>query len=193
MSMFPLPEKFKTKEKTIVFGAFEKIKHNSVKERKDFILDMIYIAVAKAILEIAVNQNFENDPDIITIHRNKNRKEYKKIKEYLDYITKLTESIYYRLESQDCLVAEQKARKLAVPFIRTLAQYNNVSLELLSISIFDVGLNRKRKTKLHEVFKPFADYKFLYAKLGTEVEKAGVREAALENEMATQLSLQMKY
>ena len=193
MSLFPLPNNFKIKEKPIIFGAFEKIKHNSVKERKDFILDMIYVAVAKAILEIAVNQNFENDPDIITIHRNKNRKEHRKIKEYLEYITKTVELIYYRLDSKDCLVAQEKAKKLAIPFIRTLSQYKNVSLELLSISIFDVGLNRQRKTKLHEVFKPFANYKFLYAKLGAEVEKAGVREAALENEMATKLSLQVKY
>lgn len=185
MNAFKIPDKYKIPPKIKpMFGDFEKIKHNSELEREEFILDLIYIAVAKAILEVAVNQTFEHDPDIITIHRNKNRKQYKKIKEYLDYIVEKSEMIYYRLDSKDGIEAQRKAVLLAVPFIKTMAEYKEVSLELLSINIFDVGLHRKRKTKMNDIFKPFADYKFLHGKLGAEIEKAGIRESMLEFEIA---------
>lgn len=183
---------FKIDEKPM-FGDFKKIKHNSNLERKEFIVDLIYIAVAKAILEVAVKQTFEHDPDIITIHRNKNRKEYKKIKEYLEDIVKKSEMIYYRLDNKDGAEAQRKAIKLAVPFIKTMAEYKEVSLELLSINILDVGLHRIRKTKMNDVFKPFADYRFLYEKLGAEIEKAGIRESMLEFEIASKFLKQIKY
>ena len=186
--MFKIPNEYKIPPKIKpMFGDFEKIKHDSKLERKEFILDLIYIAIAKAILEVAVNQTFEQDPDIISIHRNKNRKEYKKIKEYLEYIVAKSEMIYHRLDSKDGIEAQKKAVKLAVPFIKTMAEYKEVSLELLSINIFDIGLHRKRETKMNDVFKPFADYKFLHKKLGAEVEKAGVRESELEFEIAMKL------
>jgi hypothetical protein len=189
---FKLPDKYKIPQKPM-FGNFIKIKHNSKIERKEFIVDLIYVAVAKAILEVAVKQTFEHDPDIITIHRNKNRKEYKKIKEYLDYIVQESEKIYHRLESKDGITAQRKAIDLAVPFIKTMAEYKGVSLELLSINIFDAGLHRARKTKMNEVFKPFADYMFLYEKLGAEVEKAGIRESTLEFEIAMKFKKEIKY
>lgn len=185
MNTFRIPDEYKIPPKIKpMFGDFEKIKHNSKLERKEFILDLIYIAAAKAILEVAVNQTFEHDPYIITIHRNKNRKQYKKIKEYLDYIVEKSEMIYHRLEFKDGIEAQRKAIKLVTPFIRTIAEYKEVSLELLSINIFDVGLHRTRKTKMNDIFKPFADYKFLHGKLGAEVEKAGIRESMLEFEIA---------
>lgn len=177
----------------IVFGDFEKIKHNSTIERKEFIIDLIYIAIAKAILEVAVNETFSNDPDIISIHKNKNRKEFKKIKEYLSFINEKIETIYYRLDNKDGAVAESKTIKLSVPFIRTLSKYKDVSLELLSITIFDYGLNRKRKTKLNPALKVFSNYSFLYGKLANEVEKAGIRENIKEVEIVKDLRKAIKY
>lgn len=190
--MFELPNNYKIQQKPM-FGNFIKIKHKSELERKEFIIDLIYIAVAKAILEVAVKQTFEHDPDVITIHRNKNRKEYKKIKEYLDYIVQESEKIYHKLDSKDGITAQRKSILLTVPFIKTMAEYKGVSLELLSINIFDVGLHRARKTQMNEVFKPFADYRFLYEKLGAEVEKAGIRESMLEFEIAMKLKNKIKY
>ncbi|MDD2290647.1 MAG: hypothetical protein PHV52_00075 [Aliarcobacter sp.] len=154
---------------------------------------MIYIAIAKAILEVAVNDTFINDPDIISIHKNKKRKEYKKIKEGLEFINKKIENVYYRLEERDGNNAQVKAVKLAVPFIKTLSKYKDVSLELLSITVFDYGLNRKRKTKLNPALKPFADYRFLYGKLAAKVEEAGVRENEKEVEIIKELMKSIKY
>lgn len=177
----------------IVFGDFEKIKHNSTLERKEFIIDLIYIAIAKAILEVAVNDTFSNDPDIISIHKNKKRKQYKKIREGLEFINQKIENIYYRLDERDGNTAQSKTVKLAIPFIKTLSKYKNVSLELLSITIFDYGLNRKRKTKLNPVLKPFSDYRFLYGKLALKVEEAGVRENSKEVEIVQDLMKYIKY
>lgn len=177
----------------IVFGNFEKIKHNSTLERKEFIIDLIYIAIAKAILEVAVNDTFSKDPDIISIHKNKKRKQYKKIKEGLEFINQKVENIYYRLDERDGKAAQSKAVKLAVPFIRTLSKYKDVSLELLSITIFDCGLNRKRKTNLNPVLKVFSNYRFLYGKLAAKVEEAGVRENMKEMEIVKELMKSIKY
>jgi len=177
----------------IVFGDFEKIKHNSTLERKEFIIDLIYIAIAKAILEVAVNDTFSNDPDIISIHKNKNRKQYKKIKEGLEFINQKIENVYYRLDERDGKTAQSKAVKLAVPFIRTLSKYKDVSLELLSITVFDYGLNRKRKTKLNPALKLFADYRLLYGKIAAKVEESGVRENIKEVEIVKDLMKSIKY
>jgi hypothetical protein len=181
------------KPNPIIFGDFEKIKHNSTLERKEFIIDLIYIAIAKAILEVAVNETFFNDPDIISLHRNKNRKEFQKIKEYFEFINKKIENIYYRLDDKDGAAAQSKAVKLSIPFIKAMSKYKEVSLELLSITIFDFGLNRKRKTKLNPALKVFSNYSFLYGKLANEVEKAGIRENIKESEIVEDLMKSIKY
>jgi hypothetical protein len=177
----------------IIFGDFEKIKHNSTLERKEFIIDLIYIAIAKAILEVAVNETFSKDLDVISLHRNKNRKQLKKIKENLKFINEKTENIYYRLDNKDGAAAQSKTIKLSVPFIRTMLKYKEVSLELLSITIFDYGLNRKRKTKLNPALKVFTNYSFLYGNLANVVEKAGIRENSKEIEIVEDLVKSIKY
>lgn len=179
--------------KKIIFGDFEKIKHKSVLARKEFIVDLIYIGIAKAILEVSVHQLFQNDPSVISIHRNKNRKQYVKIKEYYEYLNSKVENIYYRLDNKDGAAAQAKIIKLAVPFIRTMAKYEDVSLELLSVSILDYGLNRKRKTKIYEELAIFKSYGLLYGKIANEVEKAGVRENTKEVEIAIDLREKIKY
>jgi cobalamin biosynthesis protein CbiD len=176
-----------------IFGDFIKIKHSTTQARKEFIIDLIYIAISKAILEVAINQTFTQDPDIISIHRNKNRKQYVKIKEYFDYLKEEMEKVYNKLDNKDIAATQAKTVKLAIPFIKTMMKYEDVSLELLAVSILDYGLNRKRKVKIYDELKLFKNYNLLYGKIANEVEKAGVRENSKEIQIAMDLIENIKY
>jgi len=159
--------------KTPIFK-LPKIKHNSVKERKDFILDLVFISTGLAVLSVSVNESFKEG--VKTIHKNKYRRNLAKIKEVHDYLKDKQAFILSMCEQKDILAMQHKIHdKTALPFISHISMTDkDVSLEYIAISVFEQGLLRKRKTKLNELLKPFCDYKLLYREIGANVEKSGI-------------------
>ena len=170
-----------------------KIKHASVKHRKEFIEDILFINMAKALLSISLEKDFSKDDEIITFHKNRYRKQRQKIKEVSDFINNKTNLILSMLDDRDIKTIDHKTRQSSKDFIRTLSNTKKASLELISIALLDYGLTRKRKTPLRDELKVFADYSLLYRKLGKAVESAGVREMDEEITVAKELIKKIEY
>lgn len=170
-----------------------KIKHKSVKHRKEFIEDMLFISIAKAILTISFEQDFTNDDEVITFHKNRYRKQVKKIKEVSEFINARNESILDMLDDRDIVTLNHKTKQCSARFILTMAKAKQSSLELIAVALLDMALRRKRKTELREELKVFTDYHLLYDKLGKAVEDAGVREMSEEMNVALELIEKIDY
>ena len=170
-----------------------KIQHKSVKHRKEFIEDMLFINIAKAILTISHEQDFTNDEEVITFHKNRYRKQLKKIKEVSEFINLKAEAVLDMLDRRDIVTLDHKTKQCSTIFILTMAKAKKASLELIAVALLDMALRRKRKTPLREELKVFTDYSLLYGKLGKAVEDAGVREMSEEMIVAEELINKIDY
>lgn len=148
-----------------------KIKHKSVKHRKDFIVDMTFVSVGITLLYVALNETFAEG--VKELHKNKNRKELKKIEEVYNRFNSKKETLYSMMDKRDMTTLDAKFRSLSMPFVKTLSLSDkDVNLHYLAISILEQGLLRKRKTELNEHLKMFVDFKLLYSEIMANVEKA---------------------
>jgi hypothetical protein len=170
------------------------IKHSNAKARKDFILDLIFIQVGGSLLHIGLTENFPKESEVKQLHKNKNRKEYKKVKELHDELQNEAKRIRERLTEKDRQTAYHKTSLLNSTFIRKVGLTNkSLNLEFLGICILDEGLNRKnRKSKRYEILDKFCDYKVLYNQIGRIIEKAGI-EMTDEYEVAKDFISDVKY
>ena len=178
---------------TPIFGSFKKLIFKSTKERQEFIQDLIYLGIAKSLLETSLTKNIKLDEKVITFHKNKYRKQRNKIKECTDYIVSESWKVYDQLEHRDIKTLQYKTQQCSYPFISTLTNIEKSSLELVAVALLDMALRRKRKTPLRDELKLFTDYKLLYGKLGKAIEEAGVREMDSEIEVARLLIQRIDY
>lgn len=157
-----------------------KISHNTVKERKDFIMDMTFVSVGITLLYVALNETFSEGTK--ELHKNKDRKELKKIKEVYEKFNNKKELIYSMMDKKDMATLDAKFKGLSVPFIKTLSMTDiDVNLHYLAISVLEQGLLRKnRKTKLNSHLDMFIDFNLLYGEVMANVEKA--KGYTLDNE-----------
>lgn len=176
-----------------IFGGLKKITFKSTRERQEFIEDLVYLGIAKSLLETSLNNEVQLDKRVITYHKNRYRKEKKKIQNCTNYIVEESWKIYDRLENNDILTLQHKIKQCAKSFIEVISQEVKKSLELVAIALLDYGFNRKRKTPLREELKLFTDYKLLYGKLGKAIEDAKVREMDVEVDIAKLLIERIDY
>ena len=125
-----------------------KIKHETVKDRKDFILDCLFVGVGVSILYVALEEDFAEG--VKALHKNKHRKNIKKIREIYDDLNARKTMLYTRLTLEDRkTVAYKNETIVAKGFISTIAKSKDeLNLEYMAIAILKAGLTRKRKTKL---------------------------------------------
>lgn len=170
-----------------------KIKHKNDKERKDFIIDCVFVSVGVSVLYVALNEHFAEG--VKELHKNKNRKEIKKINEVYLRFKKQIDLLMNMIDKRDLYTIDYKIKTISLPFIKTISMSDkNMNLHYLAISILEQGLTRKkRKTKLNEHLKIFVDFKLLYGEVMTNVEKA--KGYTLENEwnVAGEFSKLVKY
>ncbi len=176
-----------------IFGNFIKIKHEKTINRKEFITDVVIIAMASAIFQTALDEKLQDDPELVQLHRNKDRKTIKKHKEYNQVFQNGLQSIYRQVCNKDNYCIADKRHQNFISFVRIASSYKDVNLELLAICLLDLGLRRKRRTKLHSSLNVFSDYKFLFGKIGAEMEATGIHECIVETKIAEELVLNIKY
>lgn len=171
-----------------------KIKHPSDKARQDFIVDLIFLQVGGSLIHIGLTENFAKESEIKQIHKNKNRKEYKKVKELHDEMQREALKIREKLTPEDRATLFHKTTRLNSCFISKIGLTDkSLNLEYLGICVLDQGLNRKnRKTKRYEILDKFCDYKTLYAQIGETIEKAGISMDD-EYEVAKDFVVEVKY
>ncbi len=176
-----------------IFGNLKKIIFKSDKEKKEFIEDLLYISIAKSMLQTTLQNNIKLDERVITYQKNKYRKSKQKIQECTDYIVEELWKVIDRLTDLDTMTLQHKILQATLPYVEVLASKEKKSLELVAIALLDHGLRRKRKTLLREELQLFTNYKFLYHKLGKSVEEAGIREMDIEIELAQEIVKKIKY
>ena len=167
------------------------IVHTSVKHRKDFIIDMFIVNLGVVTLDLAMNETFEEGTK--NIHRNKFRKEVKKIREVSEYLQDKREKVLDMVEYKDLKTIDHKTKGLGKTFIDVVAKTDkDCSLELLAVCFLEYGLKRKRKTPLNEHLKCFCDISILFKVIAENIEKAGI-EISYEWDIAKEFIDKVKY
>ena len=169
------------------------IKFEKDKDRKQFIIDCIVISTAISILYVALNENFTEG--VKSLHKNKHRKNVKKIQEAYDYLRKKQIFLFDLISQKDLQTIKFKTTdKAMIAFIQNISQADqDVFLEYIAISMLDFGLyNLKRKAPLHSYLKNFLDYELLYEKIGANIEEVG-GESKIEHKLAENFVRNLKY
>lgn len=171
-----------------------KITHDTVKHRKDFITDCLFIQTAITILETVLKREVSLE-GIKPMHPNKHRKQIKKIKEIYEELSEKRKTIMYRLDDRDLNTIEFKNKdKVARSFILNIATFEkNLSFEYLAPLVLSYGLKREnRKTPLHPELKPFAYFR-THGKILKEVESAIQEERENEEKVAKNFVREVRY
>lgn len=168
------------------------IEHKSVKHRKDFILDMIFINVGVAIMQIAINESF--DDGVKEIHKNKHRKQVKKLKELHQVFLEKKDFIMSIMSKEDLNTLDFKMKKTSASFIYTMASVKeDVCLEFLAIAMFRAGLTRQnRKTPLNDLLKVFSNF-MTHKKTIDLINQTTNYKYEIEPFMASKFANEVKY
>lgn len=170
----------------------EKIKHESTKHRKDFIIDMIFVNVAVAVLYVAEYEEFNEG--VKELHQNKDRKEVKKLKQLHDEFAKIRDTIHHRMDKKDLNVLDAKFKATSRAFIQSISlTEKDICLEYLAIAILRGGLARiPRKTKMRQELKPFTNFR-THKNVIDLIEKAKDYKNKLEPLLALDFVSKVKY
>ena len=169
------------------------IKFEKDKDRKQFIIDCIVISTAISILYVALNESFTEG--VKSLHKNKHRKNVKKIQEAYDYLRKKQIFLFDLISQKDLQTIKFKTKEKAMmAFLQNISQADkDVFLEYIAVSMIDIGLNSlNRKGKLHPYLKNFLDYELLYEKIGANIEEIG-GEIQIEHKLAENFIKNLKY
>lgn len=171
-----------------------KIKHPNDKARKDFILDLIFLQVGGSLIHIGLTESFSKDSEVKQLHKNKDRKIHRKIKELHDYLQSESVKIRQMMSERDLHTTYYKTSLLNGSFISQIGLTNaSLNLEYLGICILDLGLNRKnRKSERYEILDKFCSYSLIYGQIGKLLDQAGI-EMTEEYEIAGNFITEVKY
>lgn len=163
----------------LVFGNLHKIKFDTKIHRKDFIDDMVVICIALSILFVVTSEKLEASGNVNALHKNKNRKSIKKIKNIYEELAKKRSFIYSILEEKELKLIQYKIKKTSTAFIEIISMTeSDVSLEFIAVNILHIGLerngNKNRRTNLHQRLTPFSNTKTIFGGIAKVVEDAGI-------------------
>lgn len=168
-----------------------KIKHESVKHRKDFIMDLVFITVGISVLQVSLNEDFTDG--IKPIHKNKYRKELAKIREVFEMLNSKKDMILNMLSERDLYTIQHKVKQSGISFIRSISTTeDDVCLEHIALSIFKQGLTRDRKTKMNDYVRPFCSFMVL-SKIAKNVRVATNYDDAKEWAIVKDFVREVKY
>lgn len=170
----------------------EKITHETTKHKKDFILDMIFVNVAVAVLYVATNEDFKEG--VKELHKNKDRKEVKKLKELHDSFASKRDTLHSRMLKSDLNVLDAKFKATSRAFIQSISlTEKDICLEYLAIAILRGGLLREnRKTELRQEFKEFTNFR-THKKVIDMIEKSKGYKNKIEPKLALEFVGKVKY
>lgn len=170
----------------------EKIRHKTVKHKKDFILDMIFMNVAVAVLYVAMHEDFNDG--VKPLHKNKDRKEIAKIKELYTNFASKRDSILHRMTKEDINTLDAKFKATGRDFVQSISlTEKDISLEYLAIAILRSGLSRtNRKTALRTELKEFSNFR-THKRVIDLIQKAKDYKYELEPVLASNFVGKVKY
>ena len=161
------------KKNTMPIMGTVKIKHKNTKDRKDFILDCVFIGVALNIFYISLND--DNYEDTNSFHKNRDRKLLSKLKNTYEKLNNKKLSLYSLLSHEDLKTILYKAKESGVSFINNIARSSaSLNLQHLTVAILDAGLERKRKSTFYKILEPFRDYDIIISQLHDVVDNGGI-------------------
>ncbi len=172
----------------------EKIVHKSVKERKDFVMDCVFIGTAVSLLYAAIHENFTDESDIRTLHKNKDRKSISKIKENWEYLYQKQRVVYDKLTKSDLNTIKHKVNSGSVAFIEEISMSDKtINLEYTALCILKYGLERKsRRTPISEILEVFNIKHLTYNNIGITLSRAGIKISD-EKEIAQNFVNRVRY
>lgn len=166
--------------------------YKSVKERKEFIVDMLIVNAAVSTLEVALNS--KDVEGIKNVHQNKHRKELKKVKEVYEKFNSQKELIWNLLDKRDLqTISHKMIERIRVPFLEEIA-YPDKELNLFYLAIY---MLRKRfaysKRKINHHLNMFKDSKLIYGVVFENIEKATNHTLEDELEAAERFVSRIRY
>lgn len=166
------------------------IKHKSDKARQEFIMDCVFVNVGISVLYVAL---YENEIGGRTLHRNRERKVYDKMKESYKKLEAMRGKLYKSLCERDINTVKAKTDASAVAFINYVSTSEaELSLEILAVAFIDAGIDRIRRFEPYDVISQFQDFDLLYSGILGRLEAKGIRPK-VEYDVAANFVSKVKY
>lgn len=168
------------------------ITHINTKARKEFILDCLFIGVGVSILYVALNEEFSEG--VISLHKNKHRKNIKHIRDIYHELKDKQTLLYSMMSLEDRrTVAHKNESIVANKFILNIAKSEkDLCLEYVAVSILKQGLTRRRRFPIYDYLKPFRSF-LTHAKIVKEIKGAIEHDYKNEWEVAEKFVSEIRY
>lgn len=143
------------------------IKFKKPKQRQVFLRDLVALNVALSLVEVG-SKGDDFNGEIIVLHKNKDRKDLKKIKDKLERLKNSRDDIMLELEDRDIRAIQGLSKRFFKPLMMQLGHTVTINLENVAIQLINVKFGgRKQLTDLHESLHLFTRRWGIHAITGT--------------------------
>lgn len=139
-------------------------------ERKDkwYLKDLCLLGLVSSLFDL---KNHTNDKKILWFHKNRHRKELKKIEPIIRECQNLRDRLILALDEKDRARLSKLTTGFAPIFFKMGEDIKGINLDTLSVNIIFVRF--QKRTNLHKDFEKIKDFKHLFTII-KNVEKAGL-------------------
>ena len=150
------------------------ITHKNDKERKEFIMDCVFIGVALSLLQVGLYEDTYGDS--IQLHKNKQRKVLTKLKKQFEILNNYKFKIYGSLSKRDLFTIQHKTKESGTAFINHVSTSDReLNLQHLCVCILDQALSDfRKKFGLYPILDVFHDEKNIVTNIFDVVCDAGI-------------------
>lgn len=156
-------------------------------EKKDkwYLKDLCLLGLVYVLFNMKNHPGAE-DKDLLQLHKNKHRKEFKKVLTISQEYMNLRDRLIMSLSKEDRKRLSNLTRGFAPIFFKMAANIKGINLETLSIDIIFIRFQNRKN--VHKDFEKCKDFKKLFT-IVEEVEKAGllVDDGSKEYQFALQI------
>ncbi len=163
------------------------IKFKKPKQRQVFLRDMIALNVALSLVEVGSNGD-NHGGELIVLHKNKDRKDLKKIKEKLERLKSSRDDIMRELEDKDIRAIQGLSKRFFKSLMNCLNYSGVINLECVAIQLVNRKFGgRDELTDLHESLHLFTRKWGIHSLTGTLLEN-DIETSKIEIELAMDLA-----
>ena len=160
------------------------IKFKKPKKRQVFLRDMIALNVALSLVEVGSNGD-NHGGELIVLHKNKDRKDLKKIKEKLERLKSSRDDIMQELEDKDIRAIQGLSKRFFKSLMNCLNYSGVINLECVAIQLINTKFTNR--SDLHESLHLFTRKWGIHSLTGTLLDN-DIETSKIEIELAMDLS-----
>lgn len=130
------------------------IKFDKPKLRQKFLRDIVTLNIALALVEVGIKGD-DFAGELVVLHKNRDRKDLKKVKDKLDKLKIVRLKIFEQLELRDIEAIEGLGKRFFKDFVQTLKYTGQINLENLAIQLINHKFGNRDSNDLHDSLHVF--------------------------------------